>query len=90
MKDSILLKPLMLPKETVFTELAKLDEEVKEFKNGLINEDPANIIEEFHDVVQVMLNVYIIAGYDINQLIDGQVNHFIKLENRGYKFYEKN
>lgn len=87
MKNSIQLKVLDLPSaETIFTELAKVEEETKEFREAILENDFENTIEEFHDVIQAMLSAYHLAGYDVKELIKGQEGHFEKLKNRGWKF----
>ena len=87
MKNAIQLKVLDLPSaETIFTELAKVDEETKEFREAILENDFENTIEEFHDVIQAMLSAYNLAGYDVKELIKGQEGHFEKLKNRGWKF----
>lgn len=87
MKNAIQLKVLDLPSaETIFTELAKVEEETKEFREAILENDFENTIEEFHDVIQAMLSAYHLAGYDVKELIKGQEGHFEKLKNRGWKF----
>ena len=87
MKNAIQLKVLDLPSaETIFTELAKVEEETKEFREAILENDFENTIEEFHDVIQAMLSAYHLAGYDIQELIKGQEGHFEKLKNRGWQF----
>ena len=87
MKNAIQLKVLDLPSaETIFTELAKVEEETKEFREAILENDFKNTIEEFHDVIQAMLSAYHLAGYDVKELIKGQEGHFEKLKNRGWQF----
>lgn len=87
MKNAIQLKVLDLTStETIFTELAKVEEETKEFREAILENDFENTIEEFHDVIQAMLSAYHLAGYDVKELIKGQEGHFEKLKNRGWKF----
>lgn len=87
MKNAIQLKVLDLPSaETIFTELAKVEEETKEFREAILENDFENTIEEFHDVIQAMLSAYHLAGYDVKELIKGQEGHFEKLKNRGWQF----
>lgn len=87
MKNAIQLKVLDLQsEETIFTELAKVEEETKEFREAILENDFENTIEEFHDVIQAMLSAYHLAGYDVKELIKGQEGHFEKLKNRGWKF----
>ena len=87
MKNAIQLKVLDLTStETIFTELAKVEEETKEFREAILENDFENTIEEFHDVIQAMLSAYHLAGYDVKELIKGQEGHFEKLKNRGWQF----
>ena len=87
MVNKIELKVLDLPSaETIFTELAKVEEETKEFREAILENDFENTIEEFHDVIQAMLSAYHLAGYDVKELIKGQEGHFEKLKNRGWQF----
>lgn len=82
----------------------KLNEEINEFKisinnlefcyhyNNLFEDripyDKENIIEEFYDVIQSMLQLMIFEGLTLEQIIEGQEKHFEKLEGRGWKFNE--
>ena len=82
----------------------KLVEELDEFKTAIINlratnllpqyyedfEDSIkeNVIEEFHDVIQSMLQLMIFEGLTLEEIIEGQEKHFEKLESRGWKFNE--
>lgn len=88
MDNQIILKSFNIPGATVFNELAKLEEEIEEFRNGVLNEDSANTIEEFFDVIQVLTNILNMEGYDLNLVAGRQIDHFIKLENRGWIFNE--
>ena len=47
-----------------------------------------NIIEEFYDVIQSMLQLMIFEGLTLEEIIEGQEKHFEKLESRGWKFNE--
>lgn len=47
-----------------------------------------NIIEEFYDVIQSMLQLMIFEGLSLEEIIEGQEKHFEKLEKRGWKFNE--
>ena len=82
----------------------KLVEELDEFKTAIINlratnllpqyyedfEDniKENVIEEFYDVIQSMLQLMIFEGLTLEEIIEGQEKHFEKLESRGWKFNE--
>ena len=65
------------------TEVDKLTEETHEFINALSNNDEDNMIEEFFDVIQVMVNV--LYRYQITyKLEDGLQEHIEKLKSRGW------
>lgn len=82
----------------------KLKEELAEFNNSIlgyglskkhfierdfqINFWKDNIIEEFYDVIQSMLQLMIFEGLTLEEIIQGQEKHFEKLEKRGWKFNE--
>nr|DAU33646.1 MAG TPA: Phosphoribosyl-ATP pyrophosphatase [Caudoviricetes sp.] len=82
----------------------KLKEEFNEFKTSIhkynlslkyeeifksrIELDKENIIEEFYDVIQSMLQLMIFEGLTLDEIIEGQEKHFEKLESRGWKFNE--
>lgn len=64
-------------------EVGKLSEENHEFINAISNNDEDNMIEEFFDVVQVMINI--LHRYDITyKLEDGLQDHIEKLASRGW------
>lgn len=82
----------------------KLNEEINEFKMSINNlevcyhyknlfedkipYDKENIIEEFYDIIQSMLQLMIFEGLTLEEIIEGQEKHFEKLEKRGWKFNE--
>ena len=82
----------------------KVFEEINEFKAGIMSFRIAkkyeellkqteqsiidNIIEEFYDVIQSMLQLMIFEGLTLEEIIEGQEKHFEKLEKRGWKFNE--
>lgn len=82
----------------------KINEEINEFKIAINNlelskyyknlfqdkipHDKDNIIEEFYDVIQSMLQLMIFEGLTLEEIIEGQEKHFEKLEIRGWKFNE--
>ena len=84
--------------------IKKLNEEINEFKISINNlevcyhykhlfedkipYDKENIIEEFYDVIQSMLQLMIFEGLTLEEIIEGQEKHFEKLESRGWKFNE--
>lgn len=65
---------------SILTEYSKLKEEVQEFIGAPTKE---NLVEEFYDVIQVLLNIM-----DKNNLIDelqkGLDRHIDKLKSRGW------
>ena len=64
-------------------EINKLNEEVKEFIVAMENEDLENMIEEFYDVIQVMINLA--YRYDvINDLEEGLNKHLRKINKRNW------
>lgn len=80
----------------------KVFEEINEFKSAIMSfriakkyeellketEQPIieNIVEEFYDVIQSMLQLMIFEGLTLEKIIEGQEKHFEKLESRGWKF----
>ena len=82
----------------------KLVEELDEFKTAIISlrainllpqyywnfEDSIkeNVIEEFHDVIQSMLQLLLFEDVSLMEIIEGQEKHYKKLEGRGWKFNE--
>ena len=82
----------------------KINEEFNEFKMSIhkynlslkyeeifksrIELEKENIIEEFYDVIQSMLQLMIFEGLTLEEIIEGQEKHFEKLESRGWKFNE--
>ena len=82
----------------------KLVEELDEFKTAIISlratnllpqyygnfEDSIkeNVIEEFYDVIQSMLQLMIFEGLTLEEIIEGQEKHFEKLEKRGWQLNE--
>lgn len=69
------------------TEVDKLTEETHEFINAIANNDEENMIEEFFDVIQVMVNV--LYRYQITyKLEDGLQEHIEKLKSRGWEIEE--
>lgn len=84
--------------------IKKINEEINEFKIAINNlelskyyknlfqdkipHDKDNIIEEFYDVIQSMLQLMIFEGLTLEEIIECQEKHFEKLESRGWKFNE--
>ena len=75
--------------ETLTGEIRKLYAEVGEFSIAALKKDYSNIIEEYHDVIQVMTNICDMLDIPNVELAAGVVFHIAKLENRGWKFKDK-
>ena len=74
---------LDISKISLVEEVDKLSEETHEFINAMVNNDEENMIEEFFDVIQVMINI--LHRYDITyKLEDGLQDHIEKLVSRGW------
>lgn len=73
---------------SALSELAKYQEEVKEFEDAVINEDEENAIEEYYDVIQAMTQTLLLLGVNIDKLKEGQYVHRDKLKGRGWKIKE--
>lgn len=68
---------------SLVTEVDKLTEETHEFINAIANNDEDNMIEEFFDVIQVMINI--LHRYRVtDKLEDGLQDHIEKLASRGW------
>ena len=68
---------------SLIEEVDKLTEETHEFINAISNNDEENIIEEFFDVMQVMLNI--LYKYELtDKLQEGLSLHNEKIVNRGW------
>ena len=64
-------------------EVDKLLEEAHEFINAINNNDEENMIEEFFDVIQVMINI--LNKYELtDMLFSGLIDHREKLVSRGW------
>ena len=74
--------------ESALSELAKVREEYKEFKDAILNEDEENAIEEYYDVIQAMTQTLLLLGVNIDKLKEGQYVHRDKLKGRGWKLKE--
>lgn len=44
-----------------------------------------NVIEEFYDCIQIMLQTMIYLGFTLEEIIEAQEKHFQKLESRGWE-----
>ena len=73
---------------SALSELAKYQEEIKEFEDAVLNDDHENVIEEFYDVIQTMTQTLLLLGVDIDKLKEGQYVHRDKLKGRGWKMKE--
>lgn len=74
---------LDISKISLVEEVDKLSEETHEFINAIIKNDEENMIEEFYDVIQVMLNI--LHRYELtDKLEDGLQDHIKKLVSRGW------
>ncbi len=67
-------------KYSILTEYAKLTEEVQEFIGA---PDKENLIEEFFDIIQVLVNI-IDKNNLLNELPEGLDLHIKKLKSRGW------
>ena len=67
-------------KEDLFFYVEKLEEEVEELKQGLMNDDLENIGEEFFDVIQCAVNLLRFFNLDIEK---ENMKHIGKLRERG-------
>lgn len=80
------IKKYKLPQEeTELTELAKLREEYKEFKEAVLKDDVENMVEEFFDVIQVMVHILMLKRVSTYRIRKGQGKHFKKLAWRGWE-----
>lgn len=85
----ISIAPLVNVPETLTGEIRKLYTEVGEFSIGALKNDAENTIEEFYDVVQVMINIMDMIDIPIEEIENGQMRHRDKLISRGWKFKDK-
>ena len=82
----ISIAPLKDVPETLLGETRKLYSEVGEFSIGAFKNDTDNAIEEFYDVIQVMINIMDMLNIPVEDIEEGQIKHKDKLINRGWKF----
>ena len=66
--------------------LLKLDEEYEEFLSAIEFADNENIIEEFYDVIQVMVNILDKIDTTSREVEGGYFKHHRKLLDRGWEF----
>ena len=75
---------LDISKISLVEEVDKLTEETHEFINAIVNNDEDNMIEEFYDVVQVMVNI--LHRYELtDKLEEGLSLHNKKMVNRKWE-----
>ena len=66
--------------------LLKLDEEYEEFLSAIEFIDNENALEEFYDVIQVMVNILDKMGITSKEIESAYFKHHRKLLDRGWEF----
>ena len=66
--------------------LLKLDEEYEEFLSSIEFIDNDNALEEFYDVIQVMVNILDKMGITTKEIENAYFKHHRKLLDRGWEF----
>ena len=66
--------------------LLKLDEEYEEFFSSIEFADDAGTLEEFYDVIQVMVNILDKVGITTKEIESAYFKHHRKLLDRGWEF----
>ena len=66
--------------------LLKLDEEYEEFLSAIEFVDNENALEEFYDVIQVMVNILDKMGITSKEIESAYFKHHRKLLDRGWEF----
>ena len=66
--------------------LAKLDEEYEEFLSAVEFSDNENLLEEFYDVIQVMVNILDKVDITTKEIESAYFKHHRKLLDRGWEF----
>ena len=66
--------------------LLKLDEEYEEFLSAIEFVDNDNALEEFYDVIQVMVNILDKMGINSKEIESAYFKHHRKLLDRGWEF----
>ena len=66
--------------------LLKLDEEYEEFLSSIEFVDNDNALEEFYDVIQVMVNILDKMDITSKEIESGYFKHHRKLLDRGWEF----
>ena len=66
--------------------LIKLDEEYEEFLSAIEFADDDNALEEFYDVIQVMVNILDKVDITTKEIESAYFKHHRKLLDRGWEF----
>ena len=66
--------------------LLKLDEEYEEFLSAIEFADNENALEEFYDVIQVMVNILDKIDITTKEIESAYFKHHRKLLDRGWEF----
>ena len=66
--------------------LLKLDEEYEEFLSSIEFIDNDNALEEFYDVIQVMVNILDKVDINTKEIESAYFKHHRKLLDRGWEF----
>ena len=66
--------------------LLKLDEEYEEFFSSIEFADDDGTLEEFYDVIQVMVNILDKVGITTKEIESAYFKHHRKLLGRGWEF----
>ena len=66
--------------------LIKLDEEYEEFLSAIEFADDDNALEEFYDVIQVMVNILDKIDITTKEIESAYFKHHRKLLDRGWEF----
>ena len=66
--------------------LIKLDEEYEEFLSAIEFADNDNALEEFYDVIQVMVNIMDKVDISTKEIESAYFKHHRKLLDRGWEF----
>ena len=66
--------------------LGKLDEEYEEFLSAVEFSDNENLLEEFYDVIQVMVNILDKIDINTKEIESAYFIHHRKLLDRGWEF----
>ena len=66
--------------------MLKFEEECDEFISAIEFDDNENILEEFYDVIQVMVNILDMIDTTTKEVEGAYFKHHRKLLDRGWKF----